>query len=420
LQQELRHTSPHERAAAGRRDSRRRAALAFTLVSWVLWTAWGALSEQRDPVGDLSGGVYTDHFSHMNVARLFPRIGGEIWRTPIEALLPAVSPEALARLPADVQAAALGKGEAYAVPGWPEHKPALVNWSHRPRFYPPGDLLLVAPVATAYHWTDLSFSGATRLLRLLFLLYAHVALFCFFRSVLAWDTEPTGLDWAAMLLVYAEVVHWTLEGFYDAAAIAPLALCADQLRRRDGLRALLAFSAAVFLHFRALFFLPWAVIAAREIVRRRQWRAWRGREIALAGTTAALALAAFYPFALLLPVLTAVKANNPILLSQSALPLTDLLLFAAATAVAAGVAVWARSWWNLATLLWLAFLLLQLREAHLWHPVLALLPWLCLAAGPTRRARDPAFRTARLAFVCFATHQVFGSALALDWLAAIG
>ena len=55
----------------------------------------------------------------------------------------------------------------------------------------------------------------------------------------------------ATLLVWFPVVHWTLEGFYDVAMIAPLLLCWRYLGQRRGLAAGVAFCAAAFLHFRA-------------------------------------------------------------------------------------------------------------------------------------------------------------------------
>jgi len=46
--------------------------------------------------------------------------------------------------------------------------------------YPPGDMLLVAPIAALYHYTNLSFGGACHLLIGWFIVLAHSALFYFF------------------------------------------------------------------------------------------------------------------------------------------------------------------------------------------------------------------------------------------------
>jgi hypothetical protein len=86
--------------------------------------------------------------------------------------------------------------------------------------YPPGDMLLVAPIAALYHYTSLSLTGACRLLFGWFIILAHVALFFFFLNV--FENPRSGLDWLVAFLVYSHVMYWTLEGFYDAAAIVPL------------------------------------------------------------------------------------------------------------------------------------------------------------------------------------------------------
>jgi hypothetical protein len=110
----------------------------------------------------------------MSAARAFPLVGDELWRQPASRLFRSLARRELARLPEDARA--MGDPDTRHVPGWPADKPYFQSWSNKPRLYPPGDLVLVAPVALAYHHTALSFSGATELLIVLFVFYGHVGL----------------------------------------------------------------------------------------------------------------------------------------------------------------------------------------------------------------------------------------------------
>src|ERR1700682_1710092 len=298
--------------ASVRSDDRvmRDRALLLSLASLAIWIGWELLRGPHHPYGDLSNGHYTDHFSHLNAARLLPRAGLDIWRKPLTQLLRPLTHEERARLPADVKAAAYPAGEAYFVPGWPADKPLIASLAFNPPFYPPGDALLFAPVALLYHFTQLSFAGANLLALLLLLVYAHVSLYFALRA-----TEEEPLRLFTLLIVYFPLVHWTLEGFYDAAILAPLIFCAQQLARGRGIGAILAFCCAAAMHFRAFFFAPWACAALALVLRERQWRSWGARGFAMAAAAGALAIAALVPFALLQPALRALGTSNVLALS---------------------------------------------------------------------------------------------------------
>src|SRR5262249_60823531 len=92
------------RHASLRRDmnGRRRLQL-LVLVSLVVWEAWEAARPFPHPWGDLAGGVYSDHFSHMNCARLLPRAGLGLWRQPIDRPPPPLTVAAEAGLPASAR-----------------------------------------------------------------------------------------------------------------------------------------------------------------------------------------------------------------------------------------------------------------------------------------------------------------------------
>jgi len=390
--------------------------LIATLISLCCWEAWEGLRVFPDSWGDLTGANYTDHFSHMNAARLFPRVGLDTWRVPVDKMFPRLTPEQLAREPADLRAGGSYSGGVFEVDGWPAGKPLATSWSNNPRNYPPGDMLLVSPVAAAYHDTDLSFAGANRLLLMLFLLYAHVALYAMFTSLLLPRTRTRTDDrWLARMqaltaaVVYVEVIHWTLEGFYDAAALAPLVLCARFVQQRRGLAAIVAFDVAAFIHFRTFFFAPWVIYALAMIVREQQWRQWRIVDwlaLLVASALGAMSLGVFvilWPSLQNLPIHNYIHpGNDPAWAALLLLP-----LFAIGIAVAARALWKVRAWLDLAVLGWLTVMMLALHEAYPWHMLLAVMPWLCAPPSVTAPADAVRVHVVRLAVLVGSIAMVF-------------
>ena len=146
-----------------RRQWSAHAALIVTITSLVLWSAWELGRPETHPYGDLSRGSFTDHFSHLTTTRLFPRVGIDIWRKPTRDFGHRLTDAETRELPADIPAKGNNR-EVFAVDGWPIEKPLVASWTHLPRLHPPGDLMLIAPVALAYSFTSLSFTAANRLL----------------------------------------------------------------------------------------------------------------------------------------------------------------------------------------------------------------------------------------------------------------
>lgn len=385
-------------------------AATLAIASFLVFAGWEVFRKAPHPFRDLSSGHYTDHLSHLNSARLLPRVGLGIWRQPLPSLLRPLTPAERERLPADVRTAAWPRGEAYFVPGWPADKPMIASWSFNPRFYPPGDAVLFAPVALAYHFTPLTFTGANLFALLLLLAYAHVSLYVALRSL---DGSP--LEVLSGLVVFFPLIHWTLEGFYDGALIAPLLVSARQLRARRGVEALLAFCIAAVIHFRAFFFAPWALAAVAQIVRERQWRRWGWRGWTMAIVSLVLAAATLIPFALLQPWFRNLGYSNQVALGAGPAMRPLVIAFAAAVFLAA-ILLWRdRAAFEMVMLAWIGVMLLSLHQAEQWHSV-ALLPWLC--APVAARHAAPAAQ-ARLWFVICASAMVFRESIAPLWLAQL-
>ncbi len=384
-------------------------ALILTAVSLCGWCGWELVRELPHPFADISAGTYSDHFSHMNAARLFPRVGLDLWRKPLQQHGHRITPQEMTAMPADIQRPARWNGAFFAIEGWPTSKPFASSWIDIPRLYPPGDLLLFAPAALAYHFTPLSFSGANRWLMVLLLLYAHASLYLFFE--LLFRERLSAVAIGTCLLVYAEVMYWTLEGFYDAATIVPLVWCARFLRERRGLAALVAYAAAAFIQFKAYFLGPFALYAAWIILRDRQWRAWRVRDWLAVLAAALMAGCSLGTFFLERRVFGNLPANNPVGLAGADINYAAVLGFVATIVLICAVVVRARAWRELVTIVWLSGTLLIMRGIYGWYHLvpLALLAVPLLDPGATK----PSWvRGARFAFVaCVAGAMLAGQAL---------
>ena len=376
----------------------------------LFWTSV-ALQQTCHPYRDLSCGGYTDHFSHMNTARLFTEVGPAIWRQPLGEHGRPLTPAEVRALPDDLRSAAAEGMQTFE--GWPADKPFVSSWNHNPRFHPPGDLLLTAPVALLYSATGLDFTGANTALIVLFMAYVHVPVLLVLRGALR--PGRTGIGLLAGLLVYAELVHWALEGFYEGLLVAPLLLCARALHRGDGMAGLLWFSAAASLHFRAYFFAPWALYGLFLVLRRGQFRGRRAA--ALAVGTVVLSLASLVPFALLWPSLRALPVTSRVNPSAPDVTIADLVPLLLVVVVAAVALAGARAWLDLAVLGWVTLMLLSVREAYAWD-LLSLLCWLVapVTAGVLHPER---VRQARMLVLLSVSVLVFGNNLAPAWLSQV-
>ncbi len=359
-------------------------ALIFTLVSFFGWSAWYWV-KLPGPKADLSKGMFSDHFSHMNAARFFTHVGFGKWKHSMSESLRKLTPEERAALPAD-ERAILGYGdEAYEVPGFPKDKPIIASWSTYPHFYPPGDLVLVAPVAAAYHFTSMGLGTACRLLILLFLGFAHAGVFLLAERFLDPDAVAAPVGVLGLFLGYSELVHWSLEGFYDAALAVPLILCTRALRANRPLSAGVAYCAAAFIHYRAFFFAPLAVYAAFLLVKQKAWRTFGPKEWSAVGVAALLGGLSLGTFFTVLPRITAMAPNNPIYSFGPGGFGVQAKVFLLVCVLIGLAFARARAWMDLALLGWLSLMLLRMPTTYEWY-LLVPLAWLGFECwGPPER-----------------------------------
>lgn len=406
-----------------RRGSRRRWALAAALVSLVLWVGWRATHDPGPtPSGDLSRGKFTDHTSHLSTTRLFWKVGLDLYRRPIASHGRALTPRERTALPPDIDPSPTNR-EVWHVDGWPDDKPLVASWTSRPRMHPPGDHLLLAPVALLYQETSLSFTGANRLLILLFLVYAHVSIFVLFDTFARDGRRAIGPGLLVTALVYLEAIHWSLEGFYEAATIGPLLLAARALASRRWLAAGLAYAVAITIHFRVLFLFPWAVVALGGALHDRAWRTWRGKDWIVLAATVLLVGASLMVFVVLWPTLRSLDvAHNPVSWTSAGDPRSR----AAFVGVAVGAALacaWARAWVDVIVVAWMTLMFVALRESYEWDilSALAWLPapvigWRRSGAATSRIRREDVTRGARLFFMFFGGVLIFRNDLVPMWI----
>jgi hypothetical protein len=387
--------------------------LRFCAASFVAWSLVVTLRPGH-PYGDLTRGVFTDHLSHMNLARYFPRARLDVWRRPISAQLRPLTNAEIAGLPADQRQTNPRDAIYYDVHGWPADKPLLAGWTENPRLYPPGDMLLVAPFAALYHFTSVSFSAINRALLVWYLLLAHVSLALLFEGVLRLRAHRLVCAFVC-IYVYGATVRATLEGFYDATAIAPLVLTATFLHARRGVAASLAFAAATVTHFRALFFAPWGGEAA--LLALRSIGAWRARQWIAAAVAALLMTATVVPLFILRPTLRTLPNENWLSPTSPLFHPLALAAYVALTLVVGIVFVRARSRSDVLVLLWFAVMLVaNLRQTRWWHPTV-LLAWVgAPVAGAPEARRDTLVLLGRLAILMFVISIVFHQNAWYRWL----
>lgn len=339
----------------------------FVAVSLLL-SSYVAVIVLPGPTATITGDG-SDHFSHAGSAVLFWERGSEIWRRPIVELCP--------------------RHDACHVPNRPTRL-LHINWGGYPRPYPPGALAYAAPEALLYALTALSFETINRISILKYLAVAHLLLAWLLWTSLAIASpgeqypsffSPRGFSRFAVsgtlfFLLWCEVFRHSFFGIYDGVAIAAVMVSVSFLERDRPLDALLAMSAALFLHFRAIWFLPLLVHAGWACLRTQG--TLRGRA-AVAKLAAALALLFAFGASLSLayPSLDGSPLTNPLRASARG---SALLLLCVCSAMGGLLALAAlrRNWLLLACGLFQFAVVARTPQVMPWHS-LFLLPILSVA-----------------------------------------
>lgn len=316
----------------------------------------------RPPLASLR--ELTDQQSHIVSAVAFPLHGFDLYRRPISEF---PHPD----------------GQLTTIDG--PNRPLHFNWEQFPRPYPPGAWLYAAVEAILFVTTDLEQTTLNRLSNLKFLAASQWLLWLLWRlfrdagrglergwALFAW----LGASLGVFYLVWCESTRWALSGIYDSLPVALVFVSAAALRAQRPADAALAYAGAVFMHFRALWFLPLFGVALLEVARARHHLT--SRDWVKLGAAACLVGVSATAFAILLPWLHRFPTTNP--LWQSDLTFWGMLAFGAG-AVTLGLR---RQHWLFAVCVaWQLLFATRTPQMMAWH-ALWLLPFFALGRAPTR------------------------------------
>lgn len=339
----------------------------FLLLSTLAWS-WLVIA--APPSYTRYVRAYSDHFSHYMSGLLFWHKGARIWSEPIEQIC---GPQDLLQALVVAEEWQVSERDICFIPERQGQRPLVINWIDFPRPYPPGFLLYTLPEALLYAGSSLSFAAINTIEIVQFLVVAHGAVFLLWLVLWGEGGErPAGGGWRVMTvlvlaLAYTELVWWALCGIYDSVAIAAVILAFWGATKKRWLWTILAFSSAVFLHFRALWYLPLLFLAGYRQVRdhgmRLTAKEWLG-----VGGAAILLVAAGASFLLVFPSLWQFPLTNPANLKALGeepglwfglvgIPFLSLLLFLA----------YKRDWLLCGLLGWQLFMLVNVRQTMGWH-----------------------------------------------------
>lgn len=350
-----------------------------SLVAATLCALWLFTTRERPTVALAERN--SDHYSHVSAAALAVHHGSAIWSGPVAELCDPVLGNRDPRIPRlRTQAAALGVAPVDLCPttaSW-ARQPLVVNWSMFPRPYPPGNVLLFAPVGLAYAGGHISFDVACALAVFLCALGANLSLVTLGLALgLHRSHERPFALWIVFGLAALFVVGWSLGGIYDGWALAPLCLAAWAHREQKPAWVWFGFCVACFMHFRALWYLPLGIHALVALYKANKV----GRLAPVDRTRAAVGLLFVAPaalvFVLLLPSLPEFPVNHvTYVFGLGEAPAATWAALMTCFAVAIGVALRGDRMWG-ACALWLLIMATSARQAMPWH-ALSLVPLFAL------------------------------------------
>jgi hypothetical protein len=385
----------------------------------------------------------SDHYSHTGTTVLFLERGMDVYRRPVGAHCQP-SPgrrdwrhrqhrRVLSRKwdvnPIDLCLRKTQNG------GRSKSRPLVINWQRFPRPYPPGVMLYFLPEALLWDHTGASFHTINRVSIVKLLVVGHLAWMVL--VLLLAGLRPRGVAWVVMALGYSQLIYWSLVGIYDGVAILFLLLCLLALQRQRGSLAILALSAACFLHFRALWYLPLLVPGILLVIHKRELRSSLGghgknsagwgrlripNPVVLLGA-AALFAATAYVFWILWPALKSFPSRNPVDYRKFALESPIFMSYLVPTVGLAMLLAWRRLWLGLGLMVWMTVFFLRTPQIMTWH-VLFMLPMLALPAltapapsGSQDRRQEHSFFVLVWYFVGAAI--VFKATLWPAWIASV-
>ena len=340
---------------------KRKLSSAITLLSGILSFTIALHYFADHPYGTPEGG-YSDHFSHVSSAILFRAQGLEIYRKPVRTLLRQSHQE---KDLIYAQSNQLGSDELFINPLDPSRRPLAINWSFQIRLYPLGVYLIFALVAMLFHFEKISFVWANRFILIFFILVAMAITLTVTQAALD-DLQPKHLVPRCLtaLLIGFWSNYWALNGFYDVLPLLLVLVSMLHLNRGKRLSAYCFFCFAIFLHFRALYYLPILIFALWNL--RKEPSLFKKINFWMATTVGAVSLACLW---IALPQLENFIGNNPLyhfydhLFSIPSFVAQILSLFL----LNFGIMLAARDWQSMLFLLSYLIFLSRTPQTYPWH-----------------------------------------------------
>ncbi len=356
--------------------------IAWLLASWLGWATVAA--HIRGPWDTLFGGG--DHWSHIGCAELFLHHGFGIWdHAPSEYCTTKPTPKD----PEFQRQSNCLPCDTCDLRDLPALRPMCINWQPLgPQAYPPGLILFALPQAILYQHSRISFRALNVFTIWEYLLAAHLLFWVMLRMVFPprqRDDLPGGAVWelgnpwlrlGLFSLLYLWVIKHVLNGFYDPLAIFATFLGVYFLAKKRPVDAVVALSASLFLHYRALWYVPVCVVAffrALPVV----WASPRKHALKIGLAAVMFGLFAYSLF-LIFPFLKGFPDTNPIAWRHMTrwngkywdllFPLAGIFLYLA----------WGRHWLMLASMAWQLIIIGSTLQIMDWH-ALFLLPMLGVA-----------------------------------------
>jgi len=208
--------------------------LIFLLISLLLWIA--AVSINPFPTATLTGN-YTDHLNFETEAWFFLHNGFDVFKVPM--------------------------GELAAV----SH--ALrphVTWAELPYDKTLGNLIVFIPFGAINNLGLLPESIVSKLIICLLILIAHIAIY-YFIDELRRRHAALAINATLSAIFYMLLMYWSANGFSDAISILFIILAIRFLREKRNAPSLLCYAMSVFMHYRAIYFLPLGIYALINLYR---------------------------------------------------------------------------------------------------------------------------------------------------------
>lgn len=239
--------------------------LQFALGMAVFWTlfllAFGSRHMTLNP-------TWQDGPSNLFSTWVFFEHGFDVFKKPIASF---AEPASDSIKTAFTKETGLPKNNVYLFNTGDGEKPVFFVWGALPRPYPPGLFLYLAPMAFALEQGWLSFHTTMTMIVFVWLFIAHLAFLSLAEGVLELTlttpkTSPaangsyrlldTTLALVLCALAYFEFMRWTMNSQYELISLLLVVLSIRSYSRERYLPAACWYCAAVFLHFRSLFYLP--------------------------------------------------------------------------------------------------------------------------------------------------------------------